>query len=148
MGKDLVPTTLDNTHDRYFVTLAAKNILGKARADFHLFRTELDDQLMNQVANENGFNSNHPNYSELIHQIERTFTLREISQIIVSLGTLPVLEISIEVAGYHVNDPMVLRKGETKVIICPVGDTFDFSILEGYSLPFVVKGIYDPYQYH
>jgi hypothetical protein len=131
---------------RYFVTLAVKDFLKKKRIDFELYNTDIDDHLVDQIAEESGFNSNHPNYRELIAQIVSTFTLNEISQFIGCLGSLRVLELNIEVAAYHVNDPVIPQKGYVAMKVHPVIETFDFSTLQGYSLPFVVRGIYYPDQ--
>jgi hypothetical protein len=129
---------------RFFVQLAINNILGKTQVDFELFRTEWDEELMRQILEAAGYNSNHPQFGELKYQVKKSFTLDEINQFIAFLSTQQVLELNLELAVYRVNDPTILKKGRSVVVVSPTEEIFDFSTLEGYSIPFMVKGRYNP----
>lgn len=131
---------------RYFVSLAAMDILGRGRVDFELYRPELDDPLVGQIVEASGFNFNHPNIQELIGQIKRSFTLTEVSQLIGGIGSLEIVEINIETAAYHVSDPTIPKKGEVLVSVGLSEEKFDFSTLEEYSVPFKVIGYCDRHQ--
>jgi len=131
---------------RYFVNLAVRNILRKARVDFELYRPSLDDETIIQLAEVSGYNSNHPNFDGLREQIMGSFTLHEISQFLDCLSSLKVVEVDVKPAIFRANDPKVPKKGEQYVAISIEDGNYDFSQLDGYTLPFVVMGRYNPSQ--
>lgn len=128
----------------YCAVLTVKNILNKGSVEFVLCHPEMDEDLTSLIAEVSGFNSNHPRYIDLIHQIKCTFTLDEISQFIGCLGSLDVLDLTIAVASYKVSDPVVPKMGQVEISVSREIKMFDFSTVEGYALPFVIKGIYNP----
>jgi hypothetical protein len=129
---------------RFSVRITMKNILGKTRIDFELFRTELDEELICQVLEAAGYNSNHPRFGELKYQVKKSFTLDEIDQFIAFISSQQILELNLELAVYRVNDITSPNKGRSAVAVSPVEEIFDFSTLEGYAIPFVIKGRYNP----
>jgi hypothetical protein len=129
---------------RFSVRITMKNILGKTRIDFELFRTELDEELICQVLEAAGYNTNHPRFGELKYQVEKSFTLDEINQFIAFISFQQILELNLTLVVYRVNDPTILKKGRSVVVVSPAEEIFDFSTLEGYSIPFMVKGRYNP----
>ena len=137
----------DNQRDtRYFVNLALKNFQKKARVDFELYRPEMKEDVVVREIEAAGFNSNHHEFPQLIDQVKHTFTLGEISQFIHCLASLNVIEMSIETAVYRANGPMIRKKGVKFATIYYNSESFDFSQMEDYDLPFVIEGYYDPNQ--
>lgn len=130
--------------DRFFVNLIIKNILGKEKVAFKLTHSKLDEELILQVTNAAGFNSNHPYYDQLTQQVLDSFSIDEINQFISFVNALQVIRLTIELAVYRVNDPPHPENGKMYATIMTVEELFDFSTLAGYNLPFIVEGRYNP----
>ena len=132
---------------RFTVRLIARQILGKSRLDFELFLPDLSEKEIIQIAENYGFTSNHPRFKDLTNQIKASFTLSEIALFLNALPSLGinVVDMKINEAVYR-SDPPTAIEGSGDIVIHHKYETFDFSTLDAYDLPFRVLGHHSPTQ--
>jgi hypothetical protein len=133
---------------RYTVKIAIGNILDKSRVDFELYRPDMEGEEIFQIVEGSGFNSNYPYIKMLIYQIKRSFSLSEIVQFMGCLSSMELIEMKILPAVFRVSDPFMSDSEEKVVRIPVIKESFDFSTIEQYTLPFIIAGYYNPSQYN
>ena len=131
---------------RYFISLATNNLLKSGRVDFTLHHSDMDNELISEIANASGINHNHPNFNALSEKIKKSFTFQEICLIMDFLATLEVIEVNVTTATFHLPMPRIPGRNEKTFVVSVLSENFDFSELETYKLPFVILGNYNPYQ--
>ena len=132
-----------NNVNRYNISLAAKNFLGKERVGLVLFQPTMDEQLILKILNTAGFMTDHPQFDDLLALAKQTFTIGEVGELLKCFVSVDVTKVRVKRAFMEAEESSH-GEGEGQVAYYPLADFFG-SQLEGYSLPFQVMAILYPY---